>query len=587
MFSFFGSASSPNDMIVSYSRDSEYPQFLPHRSNSEVGDDCWALPSEIIRRNCSLKLYRDAHSLDDSNTCYSDMYNAIENAQQIIYITGWSLDVNTRLKPTDPNSKTLGQLLIDKSKQGVDVYIMLWKVKGFHDIVNTLNYPTKKFFKKTQVKFAMWHSDTNRFIYSMHQKILICDTPTNSVVGFVGGLDMTFGRYDTPEHPMFREKEHDRQNATKAKLLSDILTPRQPWHDVHCKVMGPVVSDLMSHFCMRWKSVKKEQPKRGNNLDFSPDPHDGQWSAQMLLSYKDSTLLCRSIEHAYIHAISKSRKFVYIESQYLIGGSKMWAESLSQDGNAVVHKKDVAPNGVPTELVNRIVRAIENNEEFRVYIIIPWHPEGSTFPEKDFAVTKIMHLEYLTIQMMYKEIGKALGDNPRPDKRPTDYLFVGCLGKVERIPIFDVMAKNMIYVHSKMMIVDDEYIILGSANLNERSLSGQRDGEICIGAWQPIGSTQIQTCRKELFKEHFGVEISELDPSSVECIRQVSALATENRDCFKNMRVFRDNTHIMAQSFTVDRDGTITAEILDDVDGYRVLFSGYISKWAHDDFLCA
>ena len=43
----------------------------------------------------------------------------------------------------------------------------------------------------------------------------------------------------------------------------------------------------------------------------------------------------------------------------------------------------------------------------------------------------------------------------------------------------------MIYVHSKGMIVDDEYVILGSANINQRSMEGTRDSEIAMGAYQP------------------------------------------------------------------------------------------------------
>lgn len=43
----------------------------------------------------------------------------------------------------------------------------------------------------------------------------------------------------------------------------------------------------------------------------------------------------------------------------------------------------------------------------------------------------------------------------------------------------------MVYVHAKGMIVDDEYIILGSANINERSMAGSRDTEIAMGAYQP------------------------------------------------------------------------------------------------------
>lgn len=43
----------------------------------------------------------------------------------------------------------------------------------------------------------------------------------------------------------------------------------------------------------------------------------------------------------------------------------------------------------------------------------------------------------------------------------------------------------MIYIHAKGMVVDDEYVILGSANINQRSLAGGRDTEIAMGAYQP------------------------------------------------------------------------------------------------------
>jgi hypothetical protein len=73
----------------------------------------------------------------------------------------------------------------------------------------------------------------------------------------------------------------------------------------------------------------------------------------------------------------------------------------------------------------------------------------------------------------------------------------------------------MIYVHSKLMIVDDEYILLGSANINQRSLEGSRDSEICIGAYQsghvmanaagPLPRGQVAGFRKALWLEHLGV----------------------------------------------------------------------------------
>lgn len=44
----------------------------------------------------------------------------------------------------------------------------------------------------------------------------------------------------------------------------------------------------------------------------------------------------------------------------------------------------------------------------------------------------------------------------------------------------------MIYVHAKGMVVDDEYVIIGSANINQRSMAGSRDTEIAMGAYQPF-----------------------------------------------------------------------------------------------------
>ena len=45
--------------------------------------------------------------------------------------------------------------------------------------------------------------------------------------------------------------------------------------------------------------------------------------------------------------------------------------------------------------------------------------------------------------------------------------------------------RHPVYVHCKMSIFDDEYIIVGSANVNQRSLGGNRDTEIAVGGYQP------------------------------------------------------------------------------------------------------
>lgn len=94
-----------------------------------------------------------------------------------------------------------------------------------------------------------------------------------------------------------------------------------------------------------------------------------------------------------------------------------------------------------------------------------------------------------------------------------------------------------------MMITDDEYIIIGSANINMRSLSGSRDSEIAIGAYQPAFTTHanggklplgdVHGFRLALWQEHTGVvEDAFNDPASAQCARRVAAIAQANFDAF-------------------------------------------------------
>ena len=99
------------------------------------------------------------------------------------------------------------------------------------------------------------------------------------------------------------------------------------------------------------------------------------------------------------------------------------------------------------------------------------------------------------MEMMYHRIGQALLRTGNTT-HPTDWLLFLCPGKRENpgeyleclappdetfAKVFRESLRFPIYVHSKMMIVDDTYIIIGSANINQRSMAGTRDTEIAVG----------------------------------------------------------------------------------------------------------
>ena len=96
--------------------------------------------------------------------------------------------------------------------------------------------------------------------YTHNQKSIVCDTlgsfyGARRLIAYVGGLDLTGGRYDTPKHELFStllyEHQNDFRNAN-AKFLEAEQGPREPWHDIHSKVEGPIAYDIFQNFNERW-----------------------------------------------------------------------------------------------------------------------------------------------------------------------------------------------------------------------------------------------------------------------------------------------------------------------------------------------
>ena len=91
-----------------------------------------------------------------------------------------------------------------------------------------------------------------------------------------------------------------------------------------------------------------------------------------------------------------------------------------------------------------------------------------------------------------------------------------------------------------MVPVDDEYIIIGSANINQRSMDGARDSEIAMGAYQPYhlatrqpARGQIHGFRMALWYEHLGaVDDAFTRPDSLECVRKVTAMGDRYWDLY-------------------------------------------------------
>ena len=149
------------------------------------------------------------------------------------------------------------------------------------------------------------------------------------------------------------------------------------------------------------------------------------------------------------------------------------------------------------EITQKIIQKMEASESFHCYVCIPMYPEGDPVSTPS---QEILRWQFRTIESMYARIGAAI-ERLGTGTDPTDHLSFYCLGKRESpedmpdglddpepstgAALTRQSLRHPVYVHSKLMVVDDDYLVCGSANINQRSMAGERDTEICVGAFQP------------------------------------------------------------------------------------------------------
>jgi phospholipase D1/2 len=406
-------------------------------------------------RGCSVTLYQDAHAsatplsgtVAAGSRCWEDVFDAIAKARRLVYIAGWSIDADVALvrDPRRP-AQTLGQLL--KKKAGEQVAVLV--LASTHGAVGE---GTAVYFRGTGVHYLL--CPRGNVVFAHQQKAVVVDSP-RGLVGFVGGLDLCGGRYDTPEHPLFRTLgtvHHDdfhQPSFPGASVLKG--GPREPWHDIHCRVEGPAARDVLDNFEQRWRkqgggdSLLVELPRRSAVREESAAGQSAEsWNVQVFRSIDSSAVagfpeapeeaarrglvtgeegaVERSIQDAYIHAIRRAKFFIYIESQYFLGSSHWW---LPQEVSSETENVE-AIHLIPKELSLKIASKITAGDSFRVYVVLPMWPEG----EPESAPTQsILDWQRRTMEMMYRDVAlamqaKGLKGNPR------EYLSFFCLGNRE------------------------------------------------------------------------------------------------------------------------------------------------------------
>ena len=180
-----------------------------------------------------------------------------------------------------------------------------------------------------------------------------------------------------------------------------------------------------------------------------------------------------SILQGYYELIENSKHYIYIENQFFV--SKSWTD---EEKNKCKHSiSDIVQNQIAYFLRLRIEKAYRDKEKFRVYVFLPLLPGFAGEPEESGTLQIIVKHTYAGICRNYglsliEQLEKIMGDQWKN--------YIGFYSLRNHALVNGAPKTEIIYIHSKLMIVDDTKVLIGSANINDRSMIGSRDSEFAV-----------------------------------------------------------------------------------------------------------
>lgn len=216
---------------------------------------------------------------------------------------------------------------------------------------------------------------------------------------------------------------------------------RLGWHDVATRLHGPAVADVAEHFRARWQEVAKEPLPAPR-----PQPPAGETTVQVLRTVPDGTydFVPKGdfrILDAYVRALRSAQRLIYLENQFL------WSTEIAE----ILAAKLQDP---PTD-------------DFRLVLLLPARPNNGADTTRG-------------------QLGRLV--EAAKDSRRLLAATISCRSGTRTHPL---------YVHAKVGIVDDRWLTVGSANLNEHSLFNDTEMNVLACDEQLARRTRL-----ELWAEH-------------------------------------------------------------------------------------
>jgi phosphatidylserine/phosphatidylglycerophosphate/cardiolipin synthase-like enzyme/uncharacterized membrane protein YdjX (TVP38/TMEM64 family) len=400
-------------------------------------------------RNCwRLERASRFYCIQDAADYFRLVRQALLNARETVFILGWDLAAQTDLCPhlqVQDAPTRLDELLafVSRRRPELRCYILTWDYGALHTLErDPLTRWRLRWGMPRGVRFG--YDDHHPTGGCHHQKVVVVDDH----LAFCGSVDLTGHRWDTPAH---RVEEPARTNA--------IGVAYGPYHEVHAMVMGPVAAALGVLARDRWRAVGVERiPPVGGSTDdlwpsdTAPDLENVVVAISRTIPASPSQPAIRECEALFLDSFARAKRAIYIETQYFT------SDTLS----AALAARLSEPDGP------------------EIVVITPKECQG--------------WLEKTTMGRFRESLFSQLTAADRHNRLRLVY---PAASRSLEVPTF---------VHSKVTIVDDVLLRIGSANCSQRSFGIDTECDLAVDAsGDPKACAGISRVRDRLLGEHLGL----------------------------------------------------------------------------------
>jgi phosphatidylserine/phosphatidylglycerophosphate/cardiolipin synthase-like enzyme/uncharacterized membrane protein YdjX (TVP38/TMEM64 family) len=389
--------------------------------------------------------------LVDAAAYFEALRRAIDTARRTVFIAGWDIDSRTRLQqagPAEAVQPMLSDFLNEKARTNkhLRVFILGWDFPMLY-VREREWLPMVNLGWKTHRRVAFHLDDEHPLGASQHQKFVVIDDK----VAFCGGLDLADQRWDTPEH---RPRDSRRVSFGGRRYGA--------FHDLQMAVDGEAAACLGELFRLRWQWATGARIRSAaGSRDAAGDP----WPAgtqplientsvgivRTLPAYKDRPEIAET-RNLYQDAIAAAEQAVYIENQYLTSA----------------------------DIVSAFTQSLQKERGPEIVLVIPQQSGG--------------WLEQNTMDRIRNRMLVRLRAADRHNRLKVCHPIVGdpC---------------EPVYVHAKAMVVDDRLLLIGSANLSNRSMGLDSECNLALEAGTRSEQRAIAGVRAALLAEHLGATV--------------------------------------------------------------------------------